>query len=843
MLFKKGDKMKKFDITGMSCAACSSRVEKAVSGILGIKSCSVNLLTNSMTVDGDVSDEKIIEAVKNAGYGASVCGKKSTVESGKNEDKSEKRTLLRLISSAVILLLLMYLSMGHSMWGLPLPPALEKNFLAEGILQMLLSGIVLIINQKFFINGFLGLVRRSPNMDTLISLGSGAAFIYSTYILFLMTENILSGNIEAAHHGLHDLYFESAAMILALITVGKMLEERAKGKTTSAIRGLMDLSPKVAHRIDGDGNESVVLADEIQVGDILAVYAGESIASDGVIVEGECAIDESMLTGESLPIDKKQGDRVIGGTINKSGYAKMRVERVREDTTLSEIIKMVSDAAATKAPIAKIADKVAGVFVPVIMGIALICGGVWFAISGELGIALPRAISVLVISCPCALGLATPVAIMVGSGVGARRGILYKTAASLEGTGKADVVILDKTGTLTVGKPTVHKIYPIDCTSDELLSLAYSLEAKSEHPLARAIVDFAKESGACIFETHSHKTLPGNGVMANIGYDSIVGGKLDFISGKADVSTNIKEIAKSFAYDGATPILFAKNGHVIGIIAVSDRVKDDAKEAICELDSMGIYTVMLTGDNYNTASAVGNSVGVRKIISDVMPADKQKVVEEYKKLGRVIMVGDGINDAPALTAADIGMAIGAGSDIAISSADVVLMRDGVSYIPHAIKISRSTIKNIKENLFWAFFYNMICIPLAAGVFIHINGWQISPMIGALAMSLSSFCVVMNALRLNVVNINKKSYKANKSYEKFENIKFQKEKKNMEITLKIEGMMCPHCEARVKKCLEAYEGVEYANVSFKEGTAVVVSNGADYASLKKVVEDAGYDVVG
>ena len=834
--------MKKFNVTGMSCAACVSRVEKAVLSLDGITSCSVNLLTSSMTVEGDVADGRVIDAVKNAGYGASLVGAGSTRESV-DEGKNERKTLLRLISSAVILLFLMYLSMGHNMWGFPLPRLLVDNILAQGILQMMLSGLVLVINQRFFINGFLGLVRRSPNMDTLISLGSGAAFIYSTYVLFTMTANVLSGNLEAARHGLHDLYFESAAMILALITVGKMLEERAKGKTTSAIKGLMDLSPKVAHRIDSDGNESVILADDVQVGDILAIYAGEGIAADGVIVDGECAIDESMLTGESLPIDKKPGDRVIGGTINKSGYAQMKVERVREDTTLSEIIKMVSDAAATKAPIAKIADKVAGVFVPVIMGIALICGVIWYIVSGELGVALPRAISVLVISCPCALGLATPVAIMVGSGVGARRGILYKTAASLEATGKAEIVILDKTGTVTVGKPAVNKIYPIDCTSDELLSIAYSLEAKSEHPLARAIVDFAKENGAHIFETHSHKTLPGNGVVASIGDDVIAGGKLDFISGKADVSTNIKEVANSYASEGATPILFAKNGCVIGIIAVSDKVKEDARDAISELDSMGIYTVMLTGDNYKTASAVGNSVGVCKIISDVLPSDKQRVVEEYKKLGKVIMVGDGINDAPALTAADIGMAIGAGSDIAISSADVVLMRDGVSYIPRAIKISRSTIKNIKENLFWAFFYNMICIPLAAGLFIHINGWQISPMIGALAMSLSSFCVVMNALRLNIVNINKKSYKANKFYEKFENIEFEKETGNMEITLKIEGMMCPHCEARVKKCLEAYEGVESAAVSFKEGTAVVTSNGADYAALKKVVEDAGYDVVG
>ena len=835
--------MKKFNVTGMSCAACSSRVEKAVSSLDGIKSCSVNLLTNSMTVDGDVSDEKIIEAVENAGYGASLAHGKVKAEGDKNDGSNEKKTLLRLISSSVILLFLMYLSMGHGMWGFPLPKALADNFLAQGILQMILSGIVLVINQKFFINGFFGLVRRSPNMDTLISLGSGAAFVYSTYVLFCMTANTLSGNIAAAHHGLHDLYFESAAMILALITVGKMLEERAKGKTTSAIKGLMDLSPKTAHRIGDDGNQQIISADDIEVGDILAVYAGESVAADGVIIDGECAIDESMLTGESLPVDKKAGNAVFGGTINKSGYAKMRVKKVREDTTLSEIIKMVSDAAATKAPIAKIADRVAGVFVPVIMGIALICGVIWYIVSGELGVALPRAISVLVISCPCALGLATPVAIMVGSGVGAKRGILYKTATSLEATGKADVVILDKTGTVTYGKPTVDKIYPIGCSEDELLEVAFALEVKSEHPLAHAIVEFAKERGITPIETHSYKTLAGNGVCANIGNDAVLGGKMDFILTRAVVDESIKKIASDCAREGATPILFAKGGRVIGIISVCDTIKDDAKDAIAELDAMGIYTVMLTGDNHNTAMTVGGKVGVHKIISDVLPSDKQRVVEEYKKSGRVIMVGDGINDAPALTAADIGMAIGAGSDIAISSADVVLMRNGLSYVPKAIKISRSTIKNIKENLFWAFFYNSVCIPLAAGVFIYVNGWQISPMIGALAMSLSSFCVVMNALRLNIVNINRKSYRANKSFEKFENIKFERENENMEIILKIEGMMCPHCEARVKKSLEGVDGVVSAAVSYKEGTATVTCNGVDYAALKKVVEDAGYDVVG
>lgn len=828
----------------MSCAACVSRVEKAVSSLEGVSACSVNLLTNSMTVDGNIADVKIIDAVKKAGYGATLSNQKNKQSKEEIDNSKEKRVLLRLLSSCVVLVFLMYLSMGHNMWGLPLPKSLEGNVLAQGILQMLLCVAVLIINQKFFINGFMGIIRRSPNMDTLIALGSGAAFIYSTYVIFTMTANVSSGNIEAAHHGIHDLYFESAAMILALITVGKMLEERAKGKTTSAIKGLMDLSPKTAHRVNSDGSESIISADDIEVGDILALYAGESVASDGVIIDGECAIDEAMLTGESLPVDKKAGDRVIGGTINKSGYATFKVQKIKEDTTLSEIIKMVSDAAATKAPIAKIADKVAGVFVPVIMSIALVCGIVWYIVSGDVGVALPRAISVLVISCPCALGLATPVAVMVGSGVGAKKGILYKTAASLEATGRAEIVILDKTGTITRGKPTVSDIYPIDCENDELLSLAYSLERKSEHPLACAIVDYAKERNVKLYDTSSFKTVSGNGVMGEINGDAIAGGKPEFISSCASFDISVKEIAQEYAKKGSTPIIFAKNGKVIGIIAVADAIKDDARSAISELDAMGIYTVMLTGDNHNTAKAVGDMCGVNKIISDVLPSDKQAVVEKYKEYGKVIMVGDGINDAPALTSADVGMAIGAGSDIAISSADVVLMREGLSYVPRAIKIGRRTLKNIKENLFWAFFYNMICVPLAAGVFIGINGWQISPMIGALAMSLSSFCVVMNALRLGVSNHDKIKKKAVKnSFDRFENIEFKEEKRDMEITLKIEGMMCPHCEARVKKSLEACDGVKSALVSYKEGCATVVAEGVDYADLKKIVEDAGYDVVG
>lgn len=834
--------MKKFEITGMSCAACSSKVQKCVSALDGVTECSVNLLTNSMVVEGDIDDKDIVEAVKRAGYGAVPQNAKQRKENN-TSDNDTKKILWRLISSCAILVALMYVSMGHNMWNFPLPGGLSSNYLAQGILQMLLSLSVLVINQKFFINGFMGIIRLSPNMDTLVALGSGAAFSFSVWEIFKMTQYTVDGNVDAAVVCLHNLYFESAAMILALVTVGKMLEGRAKGKTTSAIEGLIKLSPKTAHRVKVDGSIEVIDADSIEVGDIIALYAGESVAADGVITDGSCSIDESMLTGESIPVDKNIGDRIIGGTVSVGGYVKFKAQKVKEDTALSEIIKRVSDAAATKAPIAKIADRVAGIFVPTIMIIAAISGIVWGFVSKNAGVAISHAVSVLVISCPCALGLATPVAIMVGSGVGAKNGILYKDATSLEMAGRADIVILDKTGTITNGSPEVTDIAPFGVSENELVSYAYAVEDKSEHPLARAIVRYAKNKKTELSECRSFETMAGSGVCGYVGEDRIVGGKLDFIKSLADVSEMIKEKASGFSKDGKTPVLFAKNNKVIGIIALADAIKSDGIRAIDELKGMSIYTVMLTGDNKLTAKAVGDACGVDRIISDVMPRDKQKVVEEYKKHGKVIMVGDGINDAIALTAADVGMAIGAGSDIAIDSADIVLMRQGLEYLPTAVKLSRKTLLNIKENLFWAFFYNILCIPLAAGVFVGINGWHINPMIGALAMGLSSLCVVTNALRLNSFNPHKKTKPKKRAIDKFENIEIILEESKMEIILKIEGMMCPHCEARVKKCLENNENVISADVSHTEGRAVVSTNGKiDYSALKAIVEDAGYDVI-
>lgn len=827
----------------MSCAACSSKVQRCVSALDGVTECSVNLLTNSMVVEGNIDDRDIVEAVKRAGYGAILKDKKNNKEQ-RASDNDTSRLIFRLVSSCVILIALMYLSMGYNMWNFPLPSGLSNNYLAQGILQMLLSLSVLVINQKFFINGFMGIVRLSPNMDTLVALGSGAAFSFSVWEIFKMTQYTLDGNTNAAMGCIHNLYFESAAMILVLVTVGKMLEGRAKGKTTSAIEGLIKLSPKTAHRVKDDGSIDVIDADDIEVGDIIALYAGESVAADGVILDGECSVDESMITGESIPVDKSIGDRIIGGTVSVGGYVKFKAQKVREDTALSEIIKRVSDAAATKAPIAKVADRVAGVFVPTIMIIASISGIAWGFVSGDAGIAISHAVSVLVISCPCALGLATPVAIMVGSGVGAKNGILYKDATSLEMAGRADVVILDKTGTITNGSPEVTDIAAIDISENELISLAYSVEAKSEHPLAKAIVRYANEKGTRLTECHSFETVAGSGVRGYVCEDKIVGGKLDFIKSCADVSEMIKEKANDFSKEGKTPVLFARNNKVIGIIALADAPKADSVKAIGELKDMGIYTVMLTGDNKLTAKAVGDACKVDRIISDVMPRDKQRVVEEYKKHGKVIMVGDGINDAIALTSADVGMAIGAGSDIAIDCADIVLMRKGLEYLPKAIKLSRKTLLNIKENLFWAFFYNLLCIPLAAGVFVGINGWHISPMIGALAMGLSSLCVVTNALRLNSFKPHKATKIKKRSVDKFENIEIIMEESKMEITLKIEGMMCPHCEARVKKCLEKNENVISAVVSHQEGNAIVSTNGnIDYSALKAIVEDAGYDVVG
>ena len=835
--------MKKYSITGMSCAACSSKVQRCVSLLDGVTECSVNLLTNSMTVEGNIGDDEIIEAVKRAGYGAIPENKNNNKEDNSNKGDT-KKLVLRLISSCVILVALMYFSMGHNMWHFPLPSALEENFLAQGLLQMLLSLSVLIINQKFFINGFMGVARLSPNMDTLVSLGSGAAFIFSVWEIFKMTRYILDGNMGAAMGCMHNLYFEAAAMILALVTVGKMLEGRAKGKTTSAIEGLIKLSPKTAHRVNDDGSIEVVDAESIEVGDIIALYAGESVVADGIIVDGGCSLDEAMLTGESIPVDKGVGDRIIGGTLSVGGFVKFKAQKVREDTALSEIIKRVSDAAATKAPIAKIADRVAGVFVPVIMAVATVCGLVWGFASGDIGLAVSHAVSVLVISCPCALGLATPVAIMVGSGVGAKHGILYKDATSLEMAGRAEVVILDKTGTITNGKPEVTDIIPLGVSEDELISYACSLEAKSEHPLARSIVKCASERKTDFPECRSFETVSGSGVCGYVGEDRIVGGKLDFVKSYADIADDVRDKVKILALDGKTPVLFAKNNIVIGIISLADSPKSDSTKAIAELKAMGLYTVMLTGDNKLTAKAVGEMCGVDRIISDVMPHDKQRAVSQYKEHGKVVMVGDGINDAIALTEADIGIAIGAGSDIAIDSADIVLMRDGLEYVPEAIKLSRKTLLNIKENLFWAFFYNALCIPLAAGVFVNINGWHINPMIGALAMGLSSLFVVTNALRLNTFKPHKEVKARKRCVKGFENIEIILEESKMEITLKIEGMMCPHCEARVKKCLEKNENVISATVSHTEGRAVVSTNGSvDYSALKAIVEDAGYDVVG
>lgn len=828
-----GEKMTQFKITGMSCAACVARVEKAVNSVDGVNSCSVSLLTNSMGVEGTADPQRIISAVKDAGYGASL--KNSEPKSAKDEnaleDTETPKLKKRLIASLVFMLVLMYISMGHVMWGWYLPEILSSNPLAIGLLQLLLTAIVMVINQKFFINGFKGLIHKSPNMDTLVALGSGASFVYSTYALFKMTT--VSG--EMAHHYLHEFYFESAAMILTLITVGKMLEARSKGKTTNALKSLMNLAPKTA-TILKDGIEVEIPIEQVQKGDIFVVRPGESISVDGIILDGHSAVDESALTGESIPVDKSVGDKVSGGTINQSGFIKCEALRVGEDTTLSQIIKMVSDAAATKAPVAKIADKVSGIFVPVVITIAVIATIVWLIAGQSFGYALARGISVLVISCPCALGLATPVAIMVGNGVGAKNGILFKNAVSLEETGKVNIVVLDKTGTITTGQPTVTDILPINSTEIELLNVAYSLEIKSEHPLAKAIVKKADEMKISAVNVEVFMSLAGNGVQGKIENQSFYGGNLTFISSKVTVDDETIKKAETLAESGKTPLFFASEEKLLGIIAVADVIKEDSPKAIKELQNMGIKVVMLTGDNEKTANAIGAQAGVDEIVSGVMPDGKEKVIRRLRDKGKVIMVGDGINDAPALTRADIGMAIGAGTDIAIDSADIVLMKSRLSDVASAIRLSRATLKNIHENLFWAFFYNAIGIPLAAGVFINIFGWELNPMFGAAAMSLSSFCVVSNALRLNFKDI--------RNSKKDKKIKFKyKEKKPMEITMKIEGMMCPHCEAHVKKALEGVAEVREAIVSHKDGTAIVTLD-ADAApvTLKKAVEEQGYKVI-
>ena len=824
--------MEQYNVTGMSCAACSARVEKAVLGVEGVTSCSVSLLTNSMGVEGTASEKDIIAAVENAGYGASKKGSEAKTAKPDEDALADKETpvlVKRLVSSLVFVALLMYVSMGYTMWGFPLPSFFETNPIAVGLTQLLLAAIVMVINQKFFINGFKGLVHRSPNMDTLVALGSAASFGYSVYALFAMTV------AEHPAHYLHELYFESAAMILALITLGKMLEARSKGKTTDALKSLMKLAPKTATVIRGGAEVSVGI-DEVRKGDIFVVRPGESIPVDGIIVEGHSALDESALTGESIPVDKNVGESVSAATINKSGFLKCEATRVGEDTTLSQIIKMVSDAAATKAPIAKIADKVSGVFVPVVISIAAVVLVVWLALGESAGFALARAISVLVISCPCALGLATPVAIMVGNGMGAKNGILFKTAASLEGAGRTQIVALDKTGTITQGEPAVTDILPAGVGETELLSLSYSLEKKSEHPLAGAIVKKAEEAGSAFSEVSDFEIFPGGGLCATLGGEEICGGNAEFVGAKAEISEKMRANAEKLAAEGKTPMFFAKNGKLLGIIAVADTIKEDSPQAIRELHGMGVRVVMLTGDNKKTAEAIGAKVGVDEVIAEVKPDGKEEVIRELQKEGKVAMVGDGINDAPALTRADTGIAIGAGTDVAIDAADVVLVNSRLSDVPAAIRLSRATLRTIHQNLFWAFIYNVVCIPVAAGAFVW-AGLTLNPMLGAAAMSLSSFCVVTNALRLNLFDI--RSAKRDKKIKS----KTKKEKKTMEKTLKIEGMMCPHCEARVKKLLEELPEVTAADVSHKKGTAVV-SLGADISdeALAKVITDNGYKVV-
>lgn len=830
--------MKQFNITGMSCAACSSRVEKAVSAVEGVTSCAVSLLTNSMGVEGSASESEIIKAVESAGYGASAKNEAAEAKSDSAEDAlCDRETPLlkkRLFASLVFLLILMYFSMGHMMWNFPAPAALTENHVAMGLLQLILAAIVMIINQKFFINGFKGLLHKSPNMDTLVALGSGASFIWSTYALFEMTAAQQAGNHAAVMEYMHEFYFESAAMIVTLITVGKMLEARSKGKTTDALKNLIKLAPKTATIIK-DGKEITVPISQVQKGSIFAVKSGESIPVDGIILEGSAAIDESALTGESIPVDKSAGDTVSAATISKSGYIRCEATRVGEDTTLSQIIKMVSDAAATKAPIAKIADKVSGIFVPVVITIAIATTIIWLLTGESFGFALARGISVLVISCPCALGLATPVAIMVGSGVGAKNGILFKTAVSLEEAGRVNIVALDKTGTITKGEPKVTDIIPDGISEKELLSLAYSLEVKSEHPLAKAIVWKANEIGCAVNETSDFKIFAGNGLQAKIGDDIIIGGNLKFLNEKATVSHSLIKQAHGLAESGKTPMLFAKNGKALGIIAVADTIKEDSPQAIKELRSMGIRVVMLTGDNEKTAKAIGKAAGVDEVIAGVLPDGKESVIRSLKKQGKVAMVGDGINDAPALTRADIGIAIGAGADIAIDAADIVLMKSRLTDVAAAIRLSRATLRNIHQNLFWAFIYNIIGIPLAAGAFIPLLGWKLNPMFGAAAMSLSSFCVVSNALRLNFAKIH------SAKHDKKRKSKI-KEKKSMEKTIKIEGMMCPHCEARVKKVLEALPEVESADVSHENDSAVVtLAAPVSDDKLKAAIEEQGYTV--
>lgn len=833
--------MKQYNVTGMSCAACSSRVEKAVSKLDGVDYCSVSLLTNSMSVQGDVPDETVIKAVEQAGYSASLKGEEKLNSDDKNIDNSSTEIavlLKRAAASALLLIVLMYFSMGHMMWGFPIPQILENNHIAMGLIQLLLTSAIMVINQSFFINGFKAVLKKSANMDTLVALGSSAAFVYSVCVLFAMTGAQLDGDTAQVMSYMHQMYFESAAMILALITIGKLLEARSKGKTTDALKSLIRLSPKTAVII-ADGKEVKVTADKVKKGDIFVVRPGESIPVDGVVIDGVTAVDESAITGESIPADKFSGNDVFAGTVNQHGFIKCRASKVGEDTTLSQIIKTVSDAAATKAPIARVADKVAGVFVPVVILIAVLTAIIWLLAGADTGFALARAISVLVISCPCSLGLATPVAIMAGSGVGAKNSILFRTAQSLELCGKVKVVAIDKTGTITKGEPNVTDTVVIDSSLEELIKTALTLESKSEHPLAKAIVKKADEQGFVPEKAEDFKSFPGLGVSAKTDGEVICGGNLKFISQYARISQKTAEIAEKFANDGKTPIFFSKSGRTLGVIGVADEIKEDSASAVKQLHDMGMRVVMLTGDNPKTANAVGKAAGVDEVFAGVLPQEKEKFVSDLKKDGTVAMVGDGINDAPALTSADVGIAIGAGTDIALDAADVVLIKSRLSDVCAAIRLGRSTLKIIHENLFWAFFYNVIGIPIAAGAFIFVTGWSLSPMLAAAAMSISSFCVVTNALRLNFVKIHNGKTKLKGSNKP----KFGKDEKKMTKTLKIEGMMCPHCEARVKKSLEEIEGVENACVSHEKGNAVVTLNkDVSCEVLKKAVEDQGYTVL-
>ena len=833
--------MEQYTVTGMSCAACSARVEKAVSAVPGVTSCSVSLLTNSMGVEGTASAEAVVSAVQAAGYGASLKGASSAPTAAAQEDTLADRETPalkhRLIASLGFLLALMYVSMGHMMWGWPLPACLADNHVAMGLLQMLLTIAVMVINQKFFINGFRSLLHGAPNMDTLVALGAAASFGYSTYALFAMTGAQVRGDAAAVMRYMHEFYFESAAMILALITVGKMLEARSKGKTTDALRSLMKLAPQTATLVRG-GQELAVPIAQVQRGDVFVVRPGESIPVDGVVLEGESAVNESALTGESIPVDKAVGDSVSAATTNQSGFLRCEATRVGEDTTLSQIIKMVSDAAATKAPIAKVADRVSGVFVPTVIALAILTTAVWLLCGQSIGFALARGISVLVISCPCALGLATPVAIMVGNGLGAKNGILFKTAVSLEETGKTEIVALDKTGTITQGEPRVTDVLPAKgMTQGALLSLAAALEQRSEHPLARAVMMRAEEDGLTAAPVGDFRALPGNGLTATLSGETLLGGSLSFVSSQVDVPRSIRQKAEALAEEGKTPLFFAQAGRLAGVIAVADVIKADSHAAIAALRNMGIRVVMLTGDNEKTARAIGRLAGVDEVIAGVLPEGKESVIRRLQAQGKVAMVGDGINDAPALTRADIGVAIGAGTDVAIDAADVVLMKSRLSDVPAAIRLSRATLRNIHENLFWAFFYNVIGIPLAAGVWIPLFGWTLNPMFGAAAMSLSSFCVVSNALRLNLFKLHDagKDKKINRHSK-------HKEETTMVKTMKIEGMMCGHCEAAVKKALEAIDSVASAEVSHTDGTAVVtLSKPVENAVLRKAVEDKDYTV--